>query len=109
MTEENLKKLLLAACATVATEDPTTGSYLSEILISELPLSLLLLTTAPLLLPATSLPEPSVTRSRKLSASGDFQELLIPVQTSGLTQRHLITALWAPPPHATEGELTQWV
>ena len=89
MTEENLKKLLLAACAMVATEDPTSGSYLSEIVISELPLSLLLLTTALLLLPATSLPEPSVTRSRQLSISGDFQELLISAQTSGLTQRHL--------------------
>ena len=89
MTEENLKKLLLAACAMVATEDLTSGSYLSEILISELPLSLLLLTTALLLLPATSLPEPSVNRSRQLSISGDFQELLISAQTSGLTQRHL--------------------
>ena len=89
MTEENLKKLLLAACAMVATEDLTSGSYLSEILISELPLSLLLLTMALLLLPATSLPEPSVTRSRQLSISGDFQELLISAQTSGLTQRHL--------------------
>ena len=36
MAGENLKKLLLAACAMVATEDPTSGSHLSEILASEL-------------------------------------------------------------------------
>lgn len=96
MTEENLKKLLLlAACAMVATEDPRSGSYLSEILIS----LLLQVCCCKLKFAASddgAAPVASHFTSRTFSNQIQaafhewrLQELLIPAQTSGLTQRHL--------------------
>ncbi|OWK00229.1 hypothetical protein Celaphus_00019287, partial [Cervus elaphus hippelaphus] len=70
MTEENLKKLLLAACAMVTTEDPTSGSYLSEILFAAAD--------------DGAAPVAGHFTSRTFSHQS---------QTGGLTQRHLITAL----------------